>query len=244
MPGLGTIVNTAAIIIGGITGYFAKKLLNDRIQKILLLAMALSVLMMGINGAVSKSLQITDGAVTITGNYMVIFSLVLGGLVGEIIDADGKMEKFGAYLKKRSGNEKDSAFISGFLNASFTVCIGAMAVMGSLMDGIFHDHSILFTKAVLDFVIIMVMTASMGKGCIFSAIPVFIFQGIITLLSSFISPVLNDAAMNNLSLVGSILIMCIGINLLFDGRFSIKVANLLPSIVFAVIAAYIPFLNI
>lgn len=244
MPGLGTIVNTAAIVAGGITGYFAKKLLNDRIQKILLLAMALSVLIMGINGAVSKSLQITDGGITVTGSYMVIFSLVPGGLAGEVIDLDGKMEKLGAYLKKRSGNEKDSAFISGFLNASFAVCIGAMAVMGSLMDGIFHDHSILFTKAVLDFVIIMVMTASMGKGCVFSALPVAVFQGTITLLSSFLAPVLNDAAMHNLSLTGSILIMCIGINLLFDGRFSIKVANLLPAIVFSVIAAYIPFLNL
>lgn len=244
MPGLGTIVNTAAIVAGGITGYFAKKLLNDRIQKILLLAMALSVLIMGINGAVSKSLHITGGEITVTGSYMVIFSLVLGGLSGELIDLDGKMEKLGMYLKKRSGNEKDSAFISGFLNASFAVCIGAMAVMGSLMDGIFHDHSILFTKAVLDFVIIMVMTASMGKGCVFSALPVAVFQGSITLLSSFLSPVLNDAAMHNLSLIGSILIMCIGINLLFDGRCSIKVANLLPAIIFAVIAAYIPFLNL
>ena len=244
MPGLGTVVNTAAIVAGGITGYFAKKLLNDRIQKILLLAMALSVLIMGINGAVSKSLQVTDGEITVTGSYMVIFSLVLGGLVGELIDLDGKMEKLGTYLKKRFGNEKDSAFLSGFLNASYTVCIGAMAVTGSLMDGLFHDHSILFTKAVLDFVIIMVMTSSMGKGCIFSALPVAVFQGSITLLSSFLSPVLNGAAMRNLSLTGSILIMCIGINLLCEGRFSIKVANLLPAIVFSVIAAYIPFLNL
>ena len=243
MPGLGTVVNTAAIIAGGITGYFAKKLLNERIQKILLLAMALSILVMGINGIVAKSLQISVGNVVVTGAYMVIFSLVLGGLAGEIIDADGKMARLGEYLKKRSGNEKDSAFVSGFLNASFTVCIGAMAVMGSLMDGIFRDHSVLFTKAVLDFVLVMVMTASMGKGCIFSALPVAVFQGSITLLSSLLIPVLNDAAMNNLSLIGSILILCIGINLLFDGRYTIKVANLLPAIVFSVIAAYIPFLN-
>lgn len=116
-----------------------------------------------------------------------------------------------------------------------------MAVVGALMDGINGDYSILLTKGILDFVIILVMAASMGKGCIFSFIPVFLFQGSITLLAKLISPLMSPLAINNISLVGNILIMCIGINILADGKYRIKVANLLPAIVFAVIGALLPF---
>ena len=106
------------------------------------------------------------------------------------------------------------------------------------MDGINGDHSYLITKGILDFVIIMVMTASMGKGCMFSAIPVGIWQGSITLLASLLAPIINDVALNNISMVGNLMIMCIGLNILFDGRVRIKVANLMPAIILAVVAAY------
>ena len=128
--------------------------------------------------------------------------------------------------------------MNGFVSASLTVCIGAMAIVGSIQDGILGDWSILATKAILDLIIIMVMTCSMGKGCVFSAIPVLIFEGVITLFASFLQPIMTDAAMADLSLVGSVLIFCVGINLVFGKK--VSVANMLPSVVFAVIAAFLP----
>ena len=127
--------------------------------------------------------------------------------------------------------------IGAFVTASLTVCIGAMAIVGSIQDGILGDHATLFAKAVLDLVIIMVMTASMGKGCIFSAIPVGILQGSVTLLARLLQPVFTDAALSNLSLVGSVLVFCVGLNLVWGKK--IRVANLLPSLLIAVIWAFL-----
>lgn len=241
MFGLGTIVNTLAIIAGGLLGLLAGKLLKERIQAILMVAMGLSTLTLSLGGILSGMAVVTETGIAARGTYLIIFSLVLGAVCGEILDIDRRLEAFGAWLKQKSGNAKDPAFVDGFVTASLTVCIGAMAVMGSIMDAIYADRSVLFTKSILDFVIIMVMAASRGKGCIFAAIPVALFQGSVTLLARLIQPLLSTAAVDNLSLVGNILILCIGINLICDGRFRIKVANLLPAILFAVLGAYIPF---
>ena len=242
MIGLGTIANSSAILVGGLIGLAVGKSLKERFQSIINAAMALSIIAMSLSGVVAKMLVISGSDIGTQGTYMLIFALVLGAFIGELIDIDSRLERFGVWLKMKTGNGGDNAFVDAFVNASMTVCIGAMAVMGSIMDGISGDHSILFTKSVMDFVIILIMTASMGKGCIFSAIPVGIFQGTITLAARLIAPLLNPAAMNNLSLVGSVLILCIGVNLLAAGKFRIKVTNLMPAIVFAVAAAYIPFL--
>ena len=108
---------------------------------------------------------------TVAGSMMMIMSLTIGTLIGEFADLEGRLTTFGEWLKAKSGNAKDKEFVSAFVTASLTVCIGAMAIVGSLEDGAAHDPSILISKAILDFTIILVMTASMGKGCIFSAIP-------------------------------------------------------------------------
>lgn len=242
MAGLGTIINSGAIIVGGLLGLVIGNRITKRFQDIITIAMALSIMFMSIGSVVSEMLIIDGNNISTQGTFMMIFSLVLGGIVGEVINIDSQMERFGEWLKKKTGNAKDAAFVNAFVSASFTVCIGAMAVMGSIMDGINKDPSILVTKAIMDLIIILVMTASMGKGCIFSAIPVAIFQGTVTLLAGLIEPLMNAKAMSNLSLVGSVLIFCISLNLLFDGRYRVKVANLLPAICFAVAAAYVPFL--
>ena len=127
--------------------------------------------------------------------------------------------------------------MDAFVTASLTVCIGAMAIVGSIQDGIRGNYSILTAKAVLDFILVMVMTCSMGKGCLFSAIPVAVFQGSITALAGLVAPLMTDAALNNLSFIGSILIFCVGINLIWGKN--IRVANLLPAVVFAVAAAFL-----
>jgi len=240
MIGLGTIINGGAILAGGFIGLLAGRFLKEGIQKIISLAIGLSVLSMSISGIVANMLIKVNGSYQSRGTYVIIFSLVLGGILGEIIDIDGNLEKFGEWLKKKSGSQNDAAFVNAFVSASLTVCIGAMAVVGSIMDGTKGDYSILLTKSIMDFVIIIALTASNGKGSIFSAIPVVIFQGSITLFSRLLLPLLTDTAMNNLSLVGSVLILCVGINIIADGKFKIKLANLLPALIFAIAAAFIP----
>ena len=138
-----------------------------------------------------------------------------------------------------SASASDKGFVNAFVTASLTVCIGAMAIVGSIQDGITGDYSILATKAVLDLIIIMVMSCSLGKGAVFSAIPVAILQGTITALAGLVRPLMTDAALSNLSLLGNVLIFCVGVNLVWGKK--IKVANLLPAIVIAVIAAFAPF---
>lgn len=239
MVGLGTIINSAAIVVGGIFGLLFGKFMKERIQDTLLKACGVCVLFIGIAGAMEGMLKISGSSLSSGRSMFIVASIALGAVVGEILNIEHGFERFGEWLKVKTGNAKDKGFVNGFVTASLTVCIGAMAVIGAIRDGISGDYSILVTKAILDMIIIMVMTCSLGRGCIFSAIPVFVFQGIITALARLIKPLMTTAALANLSLVGSILIFCIGVNTVWDKR--IKVANLLPSLVFAVAIAFLPF---
>ena len=236
MAGLGTLINVVFIVVGGIVGVLFGGRLGERSRETLMMANAVAVLFIGIAGALQCMYVIAeDGRLGTTGTMMMIASLAIGALVGELIDLEGKIERFGVWLRDKTGNSGDKGFVNAFVTASLTVCVGAMAVVGSIEDGAVGDHSILFAKAVLDLIIIMVMSASMGKGCMFSAIPVGLFQGSVTALAVLIRPYITDAAMNNLSLVGSILIFCVGVNLFWGKK--IRVTNLLPSLVVAVVWA-------
>lgn len=239
MVGLGTIINSAAIIVGGVFGHLFGKILNERIQDSLQKASGICVLFIGIAGAMEGMLKLSGSSLSAGRSMLIVASLALGALVGEILNIEHGFERFGEWLKVKTGNAKDKSFVEGFVTASLTVCKGAMAVVGSIKDGISGDYSILVTKAILDLIIITVMTCSLGKGCAFSAIPVAVFQGLITALARLIKPLMTDGALANLSLIGSILIFCVGVNLVWDKR--IKVANLLPSLVFAVAIAFLPF---
>ena len=239
MVGLGTIINSAAIIVGGVFGHLFGKILNERIQDSLQKASGICVLFIGIAGAMEGMLKLSGSSLSAGRSMLIVTSLALGALVGEILNIEHGFERFGEWLKVKTGNARDKSFVEGFVTASLTVCIGAMAVVGSIKDGISGDYSILVTKAILDLIIITVMTCSLGKGCAFSAIPVAVFQGLITALARLIKPLMTDGALANLSLIGSILIFCVGVNLVWDKR--IKVANLLPSLVFAVAIAFLPF---
>lgn len=236
MPGLGTIINVAFIVIGGTFGVLFGNRLREHARETLLLANAVAVLFIGTAGALQQMYRMAEnGKLEMTGTMMMIGSLAAGAVIGEWIDLEEKIERFGEWLKSRTGNAEDAGFVQAFVTASLTVCIGAMAVVGSIEDGAAGDHSILFAKAVLDLIIIMVMAASLGKGCIFSAVPVGIFQGTITALAVLIRPFITQTAMGNLSLVGSVLIFCVGVNLFWGKK--IRVANLLPALVIAVIWA-------
>lgn len=239
MPGLGTIINVIAIIAGGVIGNLCENSLPERHQDNLCKACGICVLFIGISGALEGLLTVNEGSVISGGAMLIIGCIALGALIGETINLEDKFEAFGEWLKHKTGNSGDIEFVDGFVTASLTVCIGAMAIVGSIQDGILGDISILVTKAILDFIIILVMSCTWGKGCAFSAIPVAVLQGSVTAFSAFLKPIMTDEALLNLSTVGSILIFCVGLNLVWGKK--IRVANLLPAIVFAVMAAFLPF---
>ena len=192
-----------------------------------------------IAGAMQGMMHIDAGAIVSGKSMLVVLCLTVGTIIGELIGIEKGFERFGEWLKKKTGNSGDKQFVNAFVTASLTVCIGAMAIVGAIQDGILGNYSTLAVKSVLDFIIIAVMTSSLGKGCAFSAIPVLIFEGSITLLARIVSPVMTDMAISYLSLIGSILIFCVGLNLVW-GK-TIRVANMLPAVLLAVIAAYMPW---
>ena len=238
MYGLGTIINTAAIVAGGAGGALFGRFLKENVQDTLTKVCGVSTLFIAITGALEQMLTVENGAIVSHGAMLVIGCLTIGAVIGELLNLEGAFESFGEWLKLKTGNARDKRFVDAFVTASLTVCIGAMAIVGSIEDGISGDYSILATKAVLDFIIIMVMSCSMGRGAIFSAIPVAILQGSITVLAGLLRPVMTVGALANLSMVGNVLIFCVGINLVWGKK--VRVANLLPAIVIAVIAAFLP----
>ena len=180
-----------------------------------------------------QMLCIENGRLSPRNIMMVICCLAIGAIVGEHFDLDGKINQFADYVKKKSNNGNDTKFVVAFVNTSCVVCIGAMAVIGAIKDGVNGDITVLAAKGVIDFILVSVMSASLGKGCMFSAIPVAIFQGSITVLAMMLNSVVSPVALDNLSCVGSILIFCVGINMVFDCK--IRVANILPAVVIAVL---------
>ena len=233
---IGTMVNTGAIVAGGLCGMLFGRLLRERHQETLTVACGVSTLFLGIAGAMNHMLH--NESLPGGGSMLIVACLALGGLIGEILNIEAGFERFGEWLKRHTGNARDKGFVNGFVTASLTVCIGAMAIVGAIQDGISGDWSTLGAKAILDFIIVMVMTSSLGKGCVFSAIPVLIWEGGLTLLATTVKPVMTDLAMSYLSLVGSVLIFCVGLNLVWGKR--IRVANLLPAVALAVVAAFLP----
>jgi len=158
-----------------------------------------------------------------------ILALALCTLIGEFLDFDGLLERLGRWLKERAARSDDARFVEGFVTASLVVCVGAMAIVGSIQDGLTGNPATLYTKSILDFTIVMVFASTYGRGAIFSALPVGVLQGSVTLLAGLVAPVFTTAVIANLSFLGSILIFCVGINLAFGNRF--RVANMLPALV-------------
>lgn len=226
--GFGTLLNTLAIVVGGILGLLFGRLMKPRIQDALTKVCGVSTVCIALSGVLEQM------AVTEHSALLVICCLALGTLVGELLNMEAGLERFGSWLRVKTRSTGDGGFVNAFVTASLTVCVGAMAIVGSIQDGISGDWSILATKSVLDLIIILVMTASLGKGAIFSAIPVAILQGSVTALAGLLRDAMTPAALGRLDLVGNVLILCVGINLLLGTK--LRVANMLPAIVMAVAA--------
>lgn len=232
-PGIGILANVLGIIGGGLLGLGCGRLISERFQKTIMMSCAVAVIFLGLTGTVKEMLHIgSDGAVMLVGTNCMLASLIGGAVIGEAINLEDRMECFGRWLQQKTGSGGDTRFVEGFVMASMTVCIGAMAVIGSINDRLLNDPSVLFAKTAIDAVVVMIMTATLGKGCIFSAISVGVFQGIIFLLAGFLKPIMTSAALKSLSAVGNILIFCVGTNLF--GLPHVRIANLLPALVIAV----------
>ncbi|MBO5274310.1 MAG: DUF554 domain-containing protein [Clostridia bacterium] len=238
MPGLGTIINAALLTLGGVLGLLIGRAIKPSLKDAMIMACGISVIFIGGGGAIAGMLVRDGEGFSTTGGMMLVASLCIGGLVGEMIDIERGCEKLGVWLRKRSHSEGDTSFIDGFLTASLTVCIGAMAVIGPVRDALYGDISILVTKGILDAVIVMALASTMGRGTVFSVVPLVIFQGAMTLFAVLLEGIMNEAATAALSTVGSVLIFCVGINLTFGKK--VKVANFLPALIVAVVWSYLP----
>lgn len=235
MVGLGTLINTGLILAGGIAGLLFGRFLTPRIQDTLLKATSVAILFVGLSGALAGMLSVSGAELTAGNAALVVASLAIGSLAGEAIDLERQLDRFGEWLKYATRNSGDSSFVDAFVTTSLTVAVGAMAIVGSIQDGLAGDWTTLALKGAIDALLVCTMTASMGKGCIFSAIPVFVLQGTATVLAQLLKPLMTAAAITNLSTVGSILIFCVGVNLIWGKTF--RVANMLPAVIVAMAAA-------
>lgn len=213
---LGSIVNAAAIIIGGTAGSVLKRGISERFSSLIVSALGLLTVALGMMFAVKSQ-----------NTMVVVFSLVFGAVLGEWINIEKRINDLGEYVQHKLGAREDN-FSQGFVSASLLFCIGSMSIMGALQSGLMNDHNILFTKAIIDGVTGVVFASTMGIGVTLSFLPVFIYQGLISLLASVIAPFLSEAVMTEMTATGGILLMGIGVNMLELKK--IKVGNMLPAI--------------
>lgn len=227
--GLGTLINTGAVLLGSLIGLLSKRGFKASLQEGMIKALGVSTLFISIAGALTGLLRIENGVLQTRGSLLMILSLVIGTLIGELLNIDAGITHLGEWLKKKAKADKNPQFVEGFATASIIICVGAMAIVGSFQDGMSGDYSLLLTKSLLDFVLVMMLSSAFGIGVMFSALPLFIYQGSLTLLAGLIAPLFTPTIIADLSYVGSVLIFGVGINLLFKN--TLKVANMLPALV-------------
>lgn len=225
---LGPVVNAVAILVGGLIGLLLRGGIKEKYKTIVTQAVALCVIAIGLSGTIGKMLEPDANSI------LFIISLVIGSLVGEWIGIEAKIQKLGDWVQGKVKLKKDYGDIStGFVTTSLLFCVGTMAILGSIESGAQNNHTILFAKSVLDGVTALIMASSLGVGVLLSAVSVLAYEGVITLLASVISPYLTTAMLNDISIIGGIMIAVMGLNLL--GVTKVKVANMLPAIVVPVI---------
>lgn len=224
----GTLVNTLAIVVGGTAGLLLKNGLKENLRTIINQGVSLAVIFVGIAGCVGGMLQ--EGA----NPVLFIVSLVLGGILGELLRIEGRLNGLGDWLQKKVKMPGElGGFSRGFVAASLVFCVGTMAILGSLESGVRGNHSVLYAKSLMDGIIALVMASTLGIGVLFSALSVLLYQGALTLLAMWVSPYITPEMMREIAIVGGILITAIGLNLL--GLTKIRVGNFLPALLVPVL---------
>jgi len=215
---IGVLVNTITVILGAFIGLVFRSKIPQKVINAVMTAVGLCVVCIGISGTL-------DGQNTI----VLIISMVLGTGVGALVDIDEKINKFGDFVSSKFKNSTGS-FSEGFVTASLVFCVGSMAIVGGLNAGLLGDNTMLFTKALLDFISATMFSATLGIGVMLSAVSVFVYQGLIVLFAQVIEPLLTDFVIAELNCAGSLMILALGLNL--SGISKFKVANFLPALVF------------
>lgn len=222
----GNIVNALGIIMGGLIGLFLKKYIKDSYSESIMSGVGISVVVIGITNTI-KSDNI----------LLVVISIVLGTLVGEIIDIETKLNRLGIFIGSKFQNGDSNTFSKAFVTTTLIYCVGAMAILGALESGLIGKHTTLYTKAILDGITAIIFASTMGIGVIFSSIPVFLYQGTIVLLASILKDVFTEQLIVELSAVGGIMIIAIGLNILQLKK--IKIGNMLPALFVPIIYFFI-----
>ena len=230
----GTLVNCVAVIAGGSIGLIFKKGIKDSYTESVNKSLGLAILIIGLNGVISNMFSVADGKISSSGELLLVVYLVIGTLFGEMLKLE---QRFNGFCTKIESKFKTGGFASGFVNGTVLFCVGAMAIIGSINDGLQGDSSVLFVKSALDFTTAIIFGATLGFGVIFTFIPLLIYQGGITLLAGSLSGILQGDVLTQLCAVGYSIIMAIGINFIFDKKF--KTLNMLPSIFLPVVYHYI-----
>ena len=227
MAGIGTIINVILVMIGAFLGLLLKKAIPERLKTSLIQALALATMTIGLTGIITACCKVTkEGGLSSEYIILMVLSMAVGTLAGEMINIEKKLDNIGNFFQKKFSNSS-STFAEGFITASLVFCVGSMAILGSLNDGILHDPTILITKSLLDMIMAMVFASTLGLGVMFSIVTIICYQGLITLCASFLAPLLTETVIAQMSLVGSILIMGIGFNFIYKPR--LRLANMLPS---------------
>lgn len=222
---LGTIVNCFAVIAGSLVGLLFRNGIPEKYNQTVMQAVSLSVILVGIKSAMGSD-----------DLLIIIISCAIGSLIGEWIGIEAYLKRLGNWLENRFAN-KSNGFSTGFVTASLIFCVGSMAIVGSLESGLMNKHDILFAKSALDGIVSIILTSSLGIGVIFSAVPILVYQGTITLMAGLLKPLLVPVVVSQMSATGGLLIVGIGLNMLREKK--LKVGNMLPAIFIPLIYYFI-----
>ncbi|MGI5888595.1 MAG: DUF554 domain-containing protein [Oscillospiraceae bacterium] len=221
----GTLINTASIIAGSLLGLLLRKVIPKNLDKPIIVAEGIAVIMIGLNGMITRMIKVSeDGSLESQGELLLLISLVIGTVIGELLNVDGAVNRLGSGLEKKLGKEGVAA---GFVNASLVFCIGALSIMGPVSERLDGDMTLLLEKSVLDGVSAIILTVGLGIGVMLSSVSVFVIQGIVALFAQAFAGV-SSQAMSDFFMVGFAIVMAIGIN--FAAGTKIKTANLIPSL--------------
>ena len=232
----GTLVNAAAVVCGGLIGLLLKKGMKPSLEQAVHKALGVAVVILGLNGVISSMFTVAaNGALSSSGELLLIVSLVAGTLVGELLQIDARLMRFSQKIERKVGAE---GFAAAFVNGTLLFCVGAMTVVGAINDGLHHDPGVLYVKSMLDCISSIVFGATLGVGVCFAAIPLLLYQGGLTLAAGLVAPYLQGALLGQICMVGYAMVACIGINFLTSAP-RIKTANLLPALLVPVLWAVV-----
>ncbi|MBQ7783159.1 MAG: DUF554 domain-containing protein [Oscillospiraceae bacterium] len=213
---LGVLVNTAAIIVGSLVGIMLKKGLPERVSKSLTTAIALAVMYIGIDGMMNGE-----------NTLVLVLSMVIGAVIGTLLDLDSRLEALGKKIESRFKGNENNRIAEGFVSATLLFCVGAMAIVGALQSGLTGNHETQYTKAILDLISAAILASTLGWGVMLAAVSVFALQGSVVVLAQLVEPYLNDYVIGEMTCAGSVLILALALNML--GITKIKLMNLLPA---------------